>query len=102
MKKLLLLATVLLTASSLFAEDFVAPQQRRRRVTQPGRVRQPTNFDGAIPRGVQSGNPLQMLNPFAPKEYGNGADLVSDEQGPPTPRPQYKVGRGFRLLSIEF
>ena len=74
----------------------------RRRVTQPGRVRQPTNFDRAIPRGVQSGNPLQMLNPFAPKEYGNGADLVSDEQGPPTPRPQYKVGRGFRLLSIEF
>ncbi len=102
MKKLLLLATVVLMNGSLFAEDFVAPQRSRRRVTQPGRVRPPSTLDGAIPRGVQSGNPLQMLNPFAPKEYGSGADLVSDEQGPPSPRPQYKVGRGLRLLSFQF
>ena len=30
-----------------------------------------------IPRAIRGGNPLQMLNPFAPAKYGTAGDNVS-------------------------
>ena len=32
--------------------------------------------EGAIPRGIRGGNPLQMLNPLAPARYGTSAQGV--------------------------
>ncbi len=32
--------------------------------------------EGAIQRGVRLGNPLQLINPMAPSEYGSGRDFV--------------------------
>ncbi len=53
--------------------------------------------DGIIPRAVRSGNPLQMINPAAPAEYGSGQDVTRHEAGDPSQRPQ-----GLRLYAVEF
>ena len=39
----------------------------------PGQV----EMGGAIPKVARSRKPWQMLNPFAPKEYGNGTDVLA-------------------------
>ena len=62
-------------------------------VQRDGRV----NVDGSIARAVRSGQPLQMINPFAPPQYGDGSDAVNRVPDDPEQRP-----RGFRLLAFEF
>ena len=62
-------------------------------VQRDGRV----NVDGSIARGVRSGQPWQMVNPFAPAQFGDGSDMVSRVPEDPEQRP-----RGFRLLAFEF
>jgi hypothetical protein len=39
----------------------------------PGRVA----VDGAIPKAARSKSLLQMINPLAPKEYGDGTEVVA-------------------------
>ena len=53
--------------------------------------------DGSVVRAVRSGNPLQMVNPFAPAEYGDGRDVTRHETDDPDQRPQ-----GLKLFAIEF
>ena len=53
--------------------------------------------DGVIPRAIRSGNALQMVNPAAPAEYGNGQDVTRHEVDDPFQRPQ-----GIKLYAIEF
>ena len=33
--------------------------------------------DGAIPKAIRSKNLLRMISPFAPKEYGDGTDVLA-------------------------
>ena len=58
---------------------------------------QPSQVDGVVPRLIRSGNPLQMINPFAPASYGDGRDVTRREAGDPYQRPQ-----GIKLATIEF
>ena len=51
---------------------------------------------GVIPRAIRGGNPLQMLNPFAPAKYGNANDSVSIDPDVPG-----KVN-GIIFVSIPF
>lgn len=53
--------------------------------------------DGIVPRAIRSGNPLQMINPLAPAEYGNGRDVTRHEVDDPDQRPQ-----GLKVYAIEF
>lgn len=53
--------------------------------------------DGVIPRAIRSGNPLQMINPSAPAEYGGGHDVVRHEDGDP-----YQNPRGIKFLAFTF
>ncbi len=53
--------------------------------------------DGVIPRAIRSGNALQMINPAAPAEYGNGQDVTRHDVDDPFQRPQ-----GIKLYAIEF
>ncbi len=53
--------------------------------------------DGVVPRAIRSGNPLQMINPAAPAEYGSGQDVTRHEVDDPTQRAQ-----GIKLYAIEF
>lgn len=55
----------------------------------PGRV----VVGGAIPKAVRSKNVLQMLNPAAPKEYGDGTDVLALH-------PMTGEAQGVTLFSI--
>jgi len=51
---------------------------------------------GVIPRAIRSGNPLQMLNPFAPAKYGTAEE--DTVLGPEVPGR----GDGIKLFSVSF
>ena len=53
--------------------------------------------DGSLVRAFRSGNPLQMVNPAAPAEYGDGRDVTRHEESDPFQRPQ-----GLRLFAFDF
>ncbi len=53
--------------------------------------------DGSVVRAVRSGQPLQMVNPFAPANFGDGSDMVQRDPADPDQRP-----RGFKLLAFQF
>jgi hypothetical protein len=51
---------------------------------------------GVIPRAVPGGNPLEMLNPFAPAKYGTAEDnTILDPQQPDR-------GEGIKLFRVTF
>ena len=54
------------------------------------------NISGVIPRAIRGGNPLQMLNPFAPAKYGTAEENVSLDPEVPG------KGNGINLFSISF
>ena len=58
---------------------------------------QPNQVDGVVPRAIRSGNPLQMINPFAPAAYGDGRDVTRREPSDPFQRPE-----GIKLVTVEF
>ena len=60
-------------------------------------VPQGSRVDGSVVRTVRSRNPLQMINPFAPKEYGDGTDVTFHEPDDAFQRPE-----GLRLYAVEF
>ena|ERR1700736_4343439 len=51
---------------------------------------------GVIPRAIRGGNPLQMLNPFAPAKYGTAEEVASLDPDVPG-----KVN-GINFVSISF
>ena len=57
----------------------------------------PQRVDGGFVRAYRSGNPLQMVNPAAPAEYGDGRDVTRHEVDDPFQRPQ-----GLRLFAFDF
>jgi len=52
-------------------------------------------LEGALVRATQAGQPWQVVNPFAPKEFGDGLDNVSIDARTRQPA-------GVVLLSIRF
>ena len=56
-----------------------------------------SNIDGSVTRAARSGNPLQIVNPLAPAEYGDGSDVTRREADDPYQRPQ-----GLRLFVVNF
>jgi hypothetical protein len=54
------------------------------------------NISGAIPRAIRGGNPLQMLNPFAPAKYGTAEENVSLDREVPG------KGNGINLFTTSF
>ena len=66
-----------------------------RQVHHPAVLSQP-GVSGVIPRAIRGGNPLQMLNPFAPAKYGTAEDNVSFDPDVPG-----KVN-GINFFSVSF
>ena len=58
---------------------------------------QAIRYNGDVVRAVRSGQPLQMVNPFAPANFGDGSDMVNRNPEDPEQRP-----RGFKLLAFQF
>ena len=82
----LLIATA---AASAVAETYTAPITRPR--TKPRERPAPpvtqTEVDGVIPRGIRSGNFLQMFNPRAPRKYGTSQEAIIFDLSPMNSEP---------------
>ncbi|MDB6147757.1 MAG: hypothetical protein JWO45_1421 [Spartobacteria bacterium] len=66
-------------------------RQTHHAATLPGQA-----VSGVIPRAIRGGNPLQMLNPFAPAKHGTAEENVSlDPEVPGN-------GNRINLFSISF
>jgi hypothetical protein len=99
MKTLIILAaTAALTASS-FADNLSAPAVSRTTVQPlPGPA-----GEGSVQRVARVGNPLQLINPFAPAEYGSGRDFTATSDATEVSHPHtYARPIGLRLFSFRF
>lgn len=78
MKKLLILSMILVTAfaATMPAQTFRAPAGPKKQKVAPPPPISEKGVQGAVPRGVRGGNPLQLLNPKAPARYGTAAQSV--------------------------
>jgi len=78
--KTYLIAALLIAATATpvaVAETFVAPATPRKQSQRPAPPISKRDVDGVIPRAFRGGNPLQMLNPRAPRKYGTSQEAVS-------------------------
>jgi len=102
MKTLLIFtAGALLACSALAQGDFSTRAVHRNVIPPPSGAER----EGSLQRGFRLGNPLQLLNPFAPRRYGSGTDfLVPRDQDSGLRRRdtsrEYPVG--VRLVTITF
>lgn len=88
MKTTSLFLFTLLAAGSLYAQDFSA---RAPRVPQPekksSKIVEPNKSEGALQNAAHFKNPLQIINPLAPAEYGSGKDYIYYDESDPGQRP---------------
>jgi hypothetical protein len=96
--KTYLIATLLFVAaiSPVAAETFTAPAQPKAHPRAGAPISRKTEVDGVIPRAIRGGNPLQMLNPRAPRKYGTSQEAVSYDQDEPS------KWRGIKFFEFRF
>jgi hypothetical protein len=71
-------AVVLLLAGAAFGQTFTAPQQPQRPIQpKPPPPVTAREVQGVLPRAARGGNPVQMLNPRAPAQYGTAEQSVT-------------------------
>ncbi len=107
MKKLLIsTSATLLMVGSIFAQSgqssISAPRVRRETLPATNPAAQ---SEGSLQRSARVGSPLQLLNPFAPADYGSGTDFVADRDQPADLHPRDRsrtVPIAIRLFSIAF
>ena len=104
MKKTLLIAFLCAVALPAYSQTFSARYGRRGQ-RPPTPAIQPST-EGSLQKAVKAGgNPLQLINPKAPREYGSGADVVVYTSGSdPSQSGRNTVERptAVRLLSFYF
>jgi hypothetical protein len=54
-------------------------------------------FSGVAVQLIKTDNPLQLINPFAPKEYGSGEDTLVADRDPVTGNHT-----GLKFFSVSF
>jgi hypothetical protein len=77
------------------ARNSFESRQRARQTQRPATLYKPA-VSGVIPRAIRGGNPLQMLNPFAPAKYGTAEESVSLDPDVPG------KWNGIKFVSISF
>jgi hypothetical protein len=103
MKKYLISALLILTASAVVAapQTFSAPAKPKRGMKSAVKKKTPPPLQreeirGVLPRAFAAGNnPLQMLNPKAPAQYGTAQQSVVTE-------PVTGKWKGIKLFEIVF
>ncbi len=65
----------------VFVKPAVEPSNRKRIEPKEPKIDEGSRTGGVIPRAVRSGNPLQLINPFAPAKYGNGTNMTTTATG---------------------
>jgi hypothetical protein len=83
-KALKIVGLALLSAGTLWAQEFVVTEDERREFVpeEPAPIR-PT-IEGIV-KDVFTKKPWQLVNPAAPPEYGSGRRVVSKDFGHGTP-----------------
>jgi hypothetical protein len=71
--------TPVVAESNTFTAPVTQPKHRQR----PAPPISKPDVDGVIPRAVRGGNPLQMLNPNAPRKYGTSQEAVTVDSSDP-------------------
>jgi|SRR6476469_3540882 hypothetical protein len=96
--KTYLIATLLIAGviTPVAAETFTAPAQTKAHPRPAAPISRRTEVDGVIPRAIRGGNPLQMLNPRAPRRYGTAQEAVSYDQDEPS------KWRGIKFFEFRF
>jgi hypothetical protein len=88
------LAAFLMAAGSGFAQQaysdasFVAPKPKKTKV-EPNSIEKPAPYDitGVVAQAFNMKKPLQLVNPLAPRKYGDGHDNVTwDPDNPEKPK----------------
>jgi hypothetical protein len=101
MKTLIILAaSAALTVSAVAQGDDLSAPAISRSTIQP----QPAPAsEGAVQHAARVGNPLQLVNPFAPAAYGSGRDFVANTDATEVSHPHIHARPiGLRLFSITF
>jgi len=96
---MLLLSAML--APVVMAQDFIAPRQPRRDIRPPAPkpvtpLDPDSVIEGVVAAAFQTRQPWQLVNPLAPKGYGDGRYLTSwdpNDEGKP---------KGFIVFGIRF
>ena len=79
MKKALLIASLALIGGSVWGQELVTTQHHATKQP-PAKIIIHPAVDGAVQKAIRTGNPLQMINPFAPREYGDGSECVYHDE----------------------
>jgi hypothetical protein len=74
---ILVLAALATTASAQTFRAPIGPQKPVRAMPTPPPITLRPEVQGVVPRAFRGGNPLQMLNPWAPARYGTGEQSVA-------------------------
>ncbi len=83
-KALKTLVIGLLFGGSLFAQEFIAPEEEASEIVPVEPVQQRPTIEGIV-KEVFTKKPWQVVNPAAPAQYGSGKKMVSKDFGPGTP-----------------
>jgi hypothetical protein len=95
MKNLLIAAVTFTLAGAAHGQTYHSKYggEKVRAAATPPPVVSQRGVDGAIPAAIQGGNPLQMLNPRAPAQYGTAAQHVMLD-------PETGKWRGIKLWEL--
>jgi hypothetical protein len=111
MKSIRILAVLGLLAYSTaaFAEDVVFvkplidPKDKKIQKPEEPKIDEGSRTGGVVPRAIRSGNPLELINPFAPARYGNGSNMTMSATAPGSSRSQdYERPIAIKVFSYEF
>ena len=97
--RLIALLLIAAAATSIAAETYTTratPDRRRPRERPAPPISQKPDVDGVVPRAVRGGNPLQMLNPRAPRKYGTSQEAITYDQNDPA------KWRGIKFFEFRF
>ncbi|MGH8047561.1 MAG: hypothetical protein ACREKL_09965 [Chthoniobacterales bacterium] len=94
--KLLVAIGLGLLAGNAMAQDFVAPQTQQNVPVIPAPREMPPNIEGIVKEIFSVKKPWQLVNPAAPKQYGDGRNNVSySEKDPGKPK-------GFIVFALDW
>ena len=103
MKTLAIFAAGMLVTGAALAQGSISAPRVRREALPP--INRAAESEGSLQRGVRLGNPLQMFNPLAPAEYGDGREFLTPRGEDQGLRPRDRSSSfpiGLRLFTISF
>ncbi len=91
----------------VFVKPAFEPGYKKKLEQTEPKIDEGSRTGGVIPRAVRSGNPLQLINPFAPAKYGNGSNMTTSATGQGSASSRVPPGdpgtaETFKIFSWEF